>query len=72
MFDVILSRANLNCAWDKVKANGGAAGVDGVTIEDFVECMREQWPRIKQEILNEISSEEDRDTKTPVQCLVRP
>jgi len=53
MFDVILSKANLNYAWQKVKANRGAAGVDGVTIEDFSEFIHEHWLRIKQEILDE-------------------
>ena len=51
MFDAILSRDNLNRAWDKVRANGGEPGVDGVIIEDFPEFNRENWPRIKQQIL---------------------
>lgn len=51
MLEEVLSRANLNQAWKKVKANGGAPGADGVSIEDFTEFAREHWPGIKQKIL---------------------
>lgn len=53
MLDEILSKANLNQAWKKVKANKGVAGVDGVTIEEFLEYARKHWARVKQEILDE-------------------
>ena len=53
MLDEILSKANLIQAWKKVKANGGVAGVDGITIEEFHEYVRKHWARIKQEIVDE-------------------
>jgi len=30
-----ISKRAVQVAWEKVKANGGAAGVDGVSIEEF-------------------------------------
>lgn len=34
--DVVSSSANLNRAYKRVKANGGAAGVDGMTVDDLL------------------------------------
>ena len=31
----VADRANLNAAWRRVRQNGGAPGVDGITIEQF-------------------------------------
>jgi len=33
----ILDRDNLNAAWKRVRANKGAAGIDGITIDDFIQ-----------------------------------
>nr|WP_018289546.1 group II intron reverse transcriptase/maturase [Verrucomicrobium sp. 3C] len=48
----VLSRENMVEAWKRVKANQGSAGVDGLTIEQTVEYLKTQWPRIRQEILD--------------------
>ncbi|MDZ7923268.1 MAG: group II intron reverse transcriptase/maturase [Marinagarivorans sp.] len=36
LLDLILRKENLNFAWKHVRANKGAAGIDGITIDDFV------------------------------------
>jgi RNA-directed DNA polymerase len=46
----VLSRENMGEAWKRVKSNKGSAGVDGLTIEQTVEPLKTQWPRIRQEI----------------------
>ena len=44
----VLKRSNLQRAWKQVKANGGAAGVDGMTIEAFPDFVQTQWSSIRQ------------------------
>lgn len=37
LLDIVLSGDNLNAAWKHVRANKGAAGIDGITIEEFTQ-----------------------------------
>lgn len=46
MIEEILEPDNLAQAWKRVKANQGAPGIDGMTVEDFPAFAREHWPRI--------------------------
>ena len=46
MIEDILEPENLAQAWQRVKANKGAPGIDGMTVEDFPAFAREHWPRI--------------------------
>jgi RNA-directed DNA polymerase len=48
-----LSRENMAAAWKRVKANKGSAGVDGLSIEQTGDYLKENWPRIRQEILSD-------------------
>jgi group II intron reverse transcriptase/maturase len=45
-----LARANLVRAWQRVKANRGSAGVDGLTIAATAEYLQTEWPRIRGEL----------------------
>ena len=42
----VLNRDNLMEAYRRVKANGGAPGVDGMSVEAFAEHARDHWPAI--------------------------
>lgn len=42
----VLNRDNLMEAYRRVKANGGAPGVDGMGVEAFAEHVRDHWPVI--------------------------
>ncbi len=46
-----LSRQNLKAAWARVKANKGAAGVDGLDIEATEHKLRTSWPDIRAQLL---------------------
>jgi len=50
MMERILAPENLTEAWKRVKANKGAPGIDGMTVEAFPAFCREHWPRIRQAI----------------------
>jgi RNA-directed DNA polymerase len=47
LLEQVLSRENMLTAWKRVKANKGAAGVDGMSIEAFPEFARHHWERIR-------------------------
>jgi len=44
-------KGNLKEALRRVKANAGAAGVDGMTVKELSEFLRENWPRLKEQLL---------------------
>ena len=46
-----LTRENLKVAWKRVKANKGAAGVDGLDIEQTAQLLRTSWPQTRQALL---------------------
>lgn len=48
--ETILERRNLNEAWRRVKANGGSAGVDGMTVAELPAYLREHASEIVQTI----------------------
>lgn len=51
LFEQALSQDNLKRAWQQVKANGGAPGIDGITIEAFPEWFRPQWSTLRAALL---------------------
>jgi group II intron reverse transcriptase/maturase len=46
----ILSRENMTQAYKKVKANKGASGIDGISVDEVMEYLRENWMDIKERI----------------------
>lgn len=51
MLERILERPNLLRAWKRVKANGGAAGIDEVSIAQFPDYLRAHWTEIRPSVL---------------------
>ncbi len=51
LLERILSPENLQAAWLRVKANGGAAGVDGMTIAQFPAFARQHWGKIRSRLM---------------------
>lgn len=50
LMDKILSRENMLKAYKKVKANKGAGGVDGISVDEVADYLKENWPSIKERI----------------------
>lgn len=47
----VLTRQNLLLAWKRVKANKGAAGVDGLDTEQTARMLKARWPEIRDALL---------------------
>ena len=51
LLEQVLSRANLQAAWNHVRANKGAAGIDGVSIDAFPAWVKEgHWKLIAEQL----------------------
>jgi len=48
----VVSKENMRKAWKQVKANGGASGIDGITIEEFPMYAKTDWEGIKTSLLD--------------------
>jgi RNA-directed DNA polymerase len=51
LMEEVVHRENLLKALKRVKSNGGAPGVDGMTVQQLPDFLRENWLRIKEELL---------------------
>jgi RNA-directed DNA polymerase len=51
LLEMALTRENMQAAWKRVKANKGAAGVDGLDIERTAQAIRMNWPQIRKALL---------------------
>jgi len=46
----VLDPTNMQCAWQRVRRNKGAPGMDGMTIAEFPAFAREHWERIRAQL----------------------
>ena len=51
LMEVALRRENVLAAYRRVVQNGGAPGVDGMTVDDLMPYCREHWAQIREELL---------------------
>jgi RNA-directed DNA polymerase len=51
MMEQVLAAENLQKAWQRVKANAGAPGMDGMTVAEFPAFCRQHWPRIRSALM---------------------
>ncbi len=51
LMEEVLSKENMTRALARVKENKGAAGVDGMTVDELVPYLKVQWSRIRKELL---------------------
>lgn len=50
MWEQIFSRDNLMAALKRVQRNGGAPGVDGMTVDELPDHLRVHWPSIREKL----------------------
>ena len=51
LMEEVCNRENLVRAWKRVRQNKGGPGVDGMTIDDAKDYLREHWPSIRSQLL---------------------
>ena len=52
LFEKMFQPENLSAAWKQVKANKGAAGIDGMSVGEFPAFIRKHWERIRKKLLD--------------------
>src|SRR5262245_52119462 len=52
LMEEVCERENLERAWHQVRSNQGSPGVDGRTIDETRDYLREHWPTIRERLLN--------------------
>ena len=50
LLEQVLSSENVAKAWKRVKANKGNVGVDGLSIEQTFDYLKDHWPKIRSKI----------------------
>src|SRR5436305_7942165 len=51
LMEEVCDRGNLVRAWKRVRQNKGSPGVDGMTIDDTKDYLREHWPSMRSQLL---------------------
>jgi RNA-directed DNA polymerase len=52
LMEAVCERQNLKAALQRVKANKGSPGVDGMTVGGIKDYLKEHWPAIREQLLN--------------------
>lgn len=52
LLEQVVSNANIRQAWQQVRRNKGAAGIDDITIEQFTDWVKPQWFDLKEKLLS--------------------
>ena len=52
LMEEVCDGENLRSAWKRVQKNQGSPGVDGMTIDDAKDYLREHWPSIRSQLLD--------------------
>lgn len=47
----VVERGNLMAAYDRVMSNKGAPGADGLTVDNFMPWLKENWPSVQAALL---------------------
>ncbi|MCP5170307.1 MAG: group II intron reverse transcriptase/maturase [Hahellaceae bacterium] len=50
LLEQVLQSGNLQAAWKRVRANKGAAGIDGMSIDDFPAWAKDNWPKVNADL----------------------
>jgi group II intron reverse transcriptase/maturase len=51
LLERVLSRPNMQAALKRVRKNKGSPGIDGLTVDELPDWLREHWPRVREELL---------------------
>jgi RNA-directed DNA polymerase len=52
LMEEVCGRENCKQAWTRVKANKGSPGVDGMTVQQLTEYLKQHWPAIRDQLLS--------------------
>ena len=51
LMEVVVERSNMLCAYERVVANEGAPGVDGLTVAELKPWLKAHWAKVRQALL---------------------
>jgi len=52
LMEEVCERENCKRALARIKANKGSAGMDGMTVQQLPEYLKQHWPAIREQLLN--------------------